>query len=148
MSLEKIITIPGRPGLFKIETHTRTGVIAHELNSGKRVVTHPREQFSGLQDIQLYTLGGEVPLIDVFQKVFEYSKGQKCTVSPKAKADELEAFFFEVLEDYDEDRVYPSDIKKIIQWYNLLLVHDYFEEFKRARTQVTSEEATEDSTDA
>ena len=143
MSLEKIITIPGRPGLFEIQTHTRTGVIAHELKTGKRVVTHPREQFSGLKDIQLYTLQGEVPLAEVFQKVFAHSQGKSCSVSPKAKPHELEAFFFEVLEDYDEDRVYPSDIKKIIQWYNLLLEKDYFKDY-----QVVAESPQQENSDA
>lgn len=143
MSLEKIITIPGRPGLFEIHTHTRTGVIAHELKTGKRVVTHPREQFSGLKDIQLYTLQGEVPLAEVFQKVFAHCQGKSCSVSPKANPDELEAFFFEVLEDYDEDRVYPSDIKKIIQWYNLLLEKDYFKDY-----QVVAESPQQENSDA
>ncbi|MGC6479490.1 MAG: DUF5606 domain-containing protein [Flavobacteriaceae bacterium] len=139
MSLEKIITIAGRPGLFEIQTHTRTGVIAHELKTGKRVVTHAHEQFSGLKDIQLYTLGGEIPLAEVFKKVYEHCQAKPCAVSPKASSDELEAFFFEVVEDYDEDRVYPSDIKKIIQWYNLLLENSYFESTGSAEADTPAE---------
>ena len=119
--LEKIIVISGKPGLFRMLSQTRTGVIATSLIDGKKTVTNPREQINVLTEIQIYGIRGEVPLEEVFNKIFVYEKGESIRITPKAKKDELEAYFFEVFQDYDEDRVYASDIKKIIQWYNLLL---------------------------
>ena len=88
----------------------------------KKTVTNPREQINVLTEIQIYGIRGEVPLEEVFNKIFVYEKGESIRITPKAKKDELEAYFFEVFQDYDEDRVYASDIKKIIQWYNLFIV--------------------------
>ena len=62
-----------------------------------------------------------MPLIEIFERMYQLEKGQPATIKPKASKEELESYFFEVFQDYDEDRVYASDIKKIIQWYNLLL---------------------------
>lgn len=121
MELDKIIAINGRPGLYKMLTQTRTGVVAESLIDGKRVSTSINNRLSVLSEIQIYGLQGETPLSTVFEKMLKYEAGQPCRVKPKAAADALEAYFFEVFDDYDEDRVYPSDIKKIIQWYNILL---------------------------
>jgi hypothetical protein len=119
--LEKIIVITGKPGLFRMLSQTRTGVIAMSLIDGKKTATNPREQINVLTEIKIYGIRGEVPLEEVFNKIFVYEKGESTRITPKAKKDELEAYLFEVFQDYDEDRVYASDIKKIIQWYNLLL---------------------------
>jgi len=119
--LEKIIVITGKTGLFRMLSQTRTGVIAMSLIDGKKTATNPREQINVLTEIKIYGIRGEVPLEEVFNKIFVYEKGESTRITPKAKKDELEAYLFEVFQDYDEDRVYASDIKKIIQWYNLLL---------------------------
>jgi len=73
-----------------------------------------------LSEIAIYTLNEELPLKEVFSKIFDKEKGAETSTSPKSSKDDLEAYFFSVLPDYDEDRVYPSDIKKILSWYNLL----------------------------
>ena len=119
--LEKIIVITGKTGLFRMLSQTRTGVIAMSLIDGKKTVTNPREQINVLTEIQIYGIRGEVPLEEVFNKIFVYEKGESTRITPKVNKDKLEAYFFKVFQDYDEDRVYASDIKKIIQWYNLLL---------------------------
>ena len=72
-----------------------------------------------MAEIAIYTLTKELPLSEVFTKIFDKEKGGEA-ISHKSTKDELEEYFFEILPDYDEDRVYPSDIKKIVQWYNLL----------------------------
>lgn len=118
--MEKVIAVAGRSGLFEIHTQTRVGVIALSLADGKRVVTQPTDQVSILADIQIYTYSGEVPLVDVLQKLYEKEAGKVPSISPKAAQNELKAYFQEVLPDYDEERVYASDIKKIIQWYTIL----------------------------
>lgn len=123
MELDKIIAIGGRPGLFEIQLQTRTGVVARGLVDGKRITANARNQISILSEINIYGLEKEVPLHEVLKSIHTKEQGKPCSVKPKAALDELEAFFFDVFQDYDEDRVYPSDIKKIIQWYNLLVTH-------------------------
>jgi len=121
MELDKIIAISGRPGLFEVQVQTRTGFVAHSLVDGKRITASIRDQVSLLSEINIYGLQDEVPLAEIFQKILAKENGAVCSVKPKAPATDLEAFFFEVFQDYDEERVYPSDIKKIIQWYNVLV---------------------------
>lgn len=120
MQLDKIISIGGRPGLFEVHAQTRTGVIAISLVDGKRTNANARNQVSLLSKINIYGLEKEVPLKEVLTMIHNKEEGKQCSVKPKSPADELEAYFFDVFQDYDEDRVYPSDIKKIIQWYNIL----------------------------
>ena len=121
MELDKIIAISGRPGLFEVQVQTRTGFVAHSLVDGKRITASIRDQVSLLSEINIYGLQDEVPLAEIFQKILAKENGAVCSLKPKAPATDLEAFFFEVFQDYDEEHVYPSDIKKIIQWYNVLV---------------------------
>ena len=121
MELDKIIAIGGRPGLYQVEVQTRTGVVATSLIDGKRINANARNQVSLLSEINIYGLAKEVPLREVLQMIYTQEEGKICSVKPKASSDDLEAFFFTVFQDYDEERVYPSDIKKIIQWYNILV---------------------------
>lgn len=142
MQLDKIISIGGRPGLYEISVQTRTGVVAISLVDGKRVNASVRDQVSVLSEINIYGLEKEVPLREVFKMIHEKEEGKACAVKPKAPADELEAFFFDVFQDYDEERVYPSDIKKIIQWYNILV--DKAPEVFIEEAPATEEEATQE----
>jgi len=120
MSLEKILSISEKPGLYKMLTQTRSGFIAESLTDGKRISVNLRNNVSLLSEIAIYTLQEEVPLRDVFKKISEKENGGKTAVSHKDSKDALEEYFFEVLPEYDEDRVYVSDIKKVIKWYNTL----------------------------
>jgi hypothetical protein len=119
MSLEKILSIAGKPGLYELKTQTRSGFLAESLLDGKKISVSARQNVSLLSEIAIYTLTEELPLRVVFTKIQEKENGGEA-ISHKASKDELEEYFFAVLPDYDEDRVYPSDIKKVIQWYNLL----------------------------
>lgn len=119
MSLEKILSIAGKPGLFQLKAQTRGGFLAESLIDGKKISVSTRHNVSLLSEIAIYTLKEEVPLRDVFKAISEKENGNQ-TISHKSSKDQLEEFFFEILPDYDEDRVYASDIKKIIQWYNIL----------------------------
>ena len=120
MSLEKILSISGKPGLYELKTQTRTGFVAESLIDGKRLSVGLRHNVSLLSEIAIYTLTEEVPLREVFNKIKEKENGEKASVNPKDPKDKLEEYFFDVLPDYDEDRVYASDIKKVVQWYNTL----------------------------
>ena len=121
MSLEKILAIGGRPGLYRLVTQTRSGLIAESLADGKKLSVGISNNVSVLSEIAIYTLEEELPLRAVFEKIQQKEEGGKTSVSHKDGKLALEEYFFEVLPNYDEDRVYPSDIKKVIRWYNLLL---------------------------
>ena len=124
MSLDKILSISGKPGLFQIVTQTRNGFIAESLIDKKKVAVNIHNNISVLSEIAVYTLSEELPLREVFLKIKDKENGQETSISHKDSKDALEEYFFNVLPDYDEDRVYASDIKKIVQWYNLLQKHD------------------------
>ncbi|QLE00079.1 DUF5606 domain-containing protein [Galbibacter sp. BG1] len=121
MGLDKILAISGKPGLYELKAQTRSGFVAESLIDGKKISVGLRNNVSLLSEIAIYTLTEEVPLREVFKKIKEKENGGKTSVSHKESKIKLEEYFFEVLPDYDEDKVYLSDIKKVIQWYNLLL---------------------------
>ncbi len=124
MSLDKILSISGKPGLYKVVTPTRSGFVAESLLDNKRITVNAHSNVSVLSEIAVYTLTEELPLREVFKKIRTKEDGKATSISHKDSKDILEEYFFEVLPDYDEDRVYASDIKKIVQWYNLLQQHD------------------------
>ncbi len=120
MSLDSILSISEKPGLFKLITQTRSGFIVESLIDGKRLSVNLRSNVSLLSEIAIYTLEEEVPLKEVLKKIKTKESGNKTAISHKDTKDNLEEYFFSILQDYDEDRVYPSDIKKVIRWYNIL----------------------------
>src|SRR5210317_1093987 len=127
MGLDKILSISGKPGLYKIITQTRGGFVAESLIDKKKVSVNMHSNVSVLSEIAIYTLTEEVPLRDVFKKIKEKENGKPTSINHKDSKDVLEEYFFDVLPDYDEDRVYASDIKKVLQWYNLLQKHNMLE---------------------
>ena len=137
MKLNQILTISGKPGLYQLQSRTRSGFLALSLLDQKRISIGLRNNVSLLSEIAIYTLEGEKPLEEVFKAIKEKENGQKTAVSHKATEDELEVYFFSVIPNYDEDKVYPSDIKKIIQWYNILIDKGFLEE----EAPVASQEA-------
>ncbi|MDG4716346.1 MULTISPECIES: DUF5606 domain-containing protein [Winogradskyella] len=141
MSLDKILAISGKPGLYEIVTQTRTGAVVQSLIDKKRITVGAHSNISILSEIAIYTLTEEVPLKDVLKKVKDKENGEQTSISHKDSKDTLEEYFFEVLPDYDEDRVYPSDIKKVIQWYNLLHKNDLLGSLE---TEAVEETATSD----
>ena len=120
MTLDKILAIGGKPGLYKLVTQTRGGFVAESLLDKKRTTVGLRSNVSVLSEIAIYTLDEELPLQAVFLKIQEKEAGKKTSVGHKDDKLKLEEYFFEILPNYDEDRVYASDIKKVIQWYNIL----------------------------
>ena len=139
MILDKILAISGKQGLYELKTQTRSGFVAESLIDGKRITVGLRNNVSVLSEIAIYTLSEEVPLGDVFNKIKDKEAGESTSISHKDGKDKLEEYFFEVLPDYDEDRVYTSDIKKVIQWYNLLLSKGYTD-FSEEENEETKED--------
>ena len=121
MKLKEILSISGRQGLYKLNTKIRGGVIATSLLDGKRIITSINQQISFLSEIQVYCIGNEINLSVVFEKMLLFESGKISRVAPKANSFDLEAYFLKIIHDYDKERVYPSDLKKIIQWYNILV---------------------------
>ena len=125
MNLTKVLAISGKPGLYHLETQTRSGFLATSLADGKRISVGIRNNVSLLSEIAIYTLEKEVPLTEVFTNMKNFEDGKEARISPKSDGATLEEYFSQVLPNYDRDRVYASDIKKIIQWYNLLLAKGF-----------------------
>lgn len=119
MSLDKIISISGKPGIYELKTQTRGGFLTESLIDGKKLSVGLRHNVSVLSEIAIYTTTAEMPLREVFEKIKEKENGGEA-ISHKSSKDELEEYFFNLIPDYDEDRVYASDIKKVVQWYNIL----------------------------
>tara|TARA_R110002050_G_scaffold300018_1_gene467401 strand:+ start:94352 stop:94777 length:426 start_codon:yes stop_codon:yes gene_type:complete len=140
MSLDKILAIGGKPGLYKLVTQTRGGFVAESLIDKKRISISVRQNVSVLSEIAIYTLTEEVPLKEVLKTIKEKENGQQTSVKPKDSKDKLEEYFFDVLPDYDEDRVYVSDIKKVLQWYNLLQQHNLLDGIQGEKETVSDEE--------
>lgn len=121
MSLDKILSISGKPGLYNLIAQTRGGFVAEALVDNKRITVNAQQNISVLSEIAIYTLTEEVPLKEVFLTIKNKENGKESSVKPKDSKDKLEEYFFEILPEYDEERVYASDIKKVLQWYNLLI---------------------------
>lgn len=120
MELNKVLSIVGKPGLYELKAQTRGGFIAQPIGGGNKLAVNMRHNVSLLSEIAIYTYGEEVPLKEVFQKIKEKEDGKEAISHKESKA-KLAEYFREVMPDFDEDRVYPNDIKKIIHWYNLLI---------------------------
>ncbi len=126
IQLKDILAISGKGGLFKFIAQARNGIVVESLEDQKRHVAPAAARVSSLEDIAIFTIDEEVPLADIFYMIHEKSEGKE-TISHKAPAEELKSQFKELVPEYDEDRVYVSDIKKVFQWYNQLLQHQLLE---------------------
>jgi hypothetical protein len=119
--LKEILSISGKPGLFKLVSSSNSSLIVESLIDGKRFPTYASAQVIALDDIAIYTEDEDRPLRDIFKTIAEKTNGEKA-ISHKESANAIKAFMLEVIPDYDQSRVYVSDMKKLFQWYNLL--HD------------------------
>lgn len=120
--LKDILSITGKPGLYKLVNRGNNMLIVESLLDGKRMPTYARDKIVSLGEISMYTMGEDIPLAEVLTKLGEKEGLKVASVDPKkADNDQLRDFFGEVLPNFDRDRVYPSDIRKLIQWYNILI---------------------------
>lgn len=140
--LKDILAISGQPGLFKMVSKGNNNIIVESLLTGKRMPAHSSNKVISLEDIAIFTLTAEVPLKEVLKKIAE-KEDYKQTIDHKSSGNELKKYFKEVLPDYDEDRVYTSDIKKLIQWYNLLQNNDLLN-FEEETTEEAESKETEE----
>lgn len=124
MSVEKVLAISGKPGLYELKIQTRSGFIAESLIDGKRLTVGLRSNVSLLSEISIYTETGELKLFEVFAKIAT-KENNGPALDHKATNNDLMAYFGEVVPDFDRDRVYVSDIKKVLNWYNILQQANY-----------------------
>lgn len=124
MGFEKVIAIANKPGLYEYKAQTNSGFVAKSLKNGKNIPVNLRHDVSMLSEIAIYTDQGEIPLGEVFTKIYEKENGEK-TISHRASKNELLDYFEEILPDYDRSRVYNSHVKKVLQWYNILIENGY-----------------------
>lgn len=120
MDLKDIIAISGQSGLFKFISQGRQGIIVESFSDKKRTCVYATQKVNSLSDIAIYTDDKEVPLADVFKNIYEKENGGEA-ISYKSSPEELKKYMAEILPDYNRERVYVSDIKKVINWYNILL---------------------------
>ncbi len=121
MDLTKILAISGKPGLYEMLSQTKTGFIVESMLDGKRFPVFAHERVSSLEEISIFSTEEEdTPLKEIFKLIFEKTGGQ-ASIDPKSSTDKLREFFLEAVPEHDQERVYPSDIKKVLGWYNLLL---------------------------
>jgi len=119
MNLEGILYVSGKPGLFKVVSNTKNTVIIESLTDKRRRPIHSQTQANMLEEIGIYTYNDTKSISDIFDKIAEKENGDK-TISHKSSENELTSYFREILNDYDEEKVYLSDIKKVFQWYNTI----------------------------
>lgn len=146
MDLKEILSISGYPGLFKLIKHSKNAIIVESLETKKRMPAYATSKISSLEDIAMYTEEEEVHLSVILKSIFDKENGEKTSIKSKDKPEVLKKYMSEVLPDYDKDRVYVSDIKRLINWYNLFQRLDLlkFEEEKEAEKNDDAE-ANDDS---
>ena len=138
--LKGILAISGHSGLFKMVSNSKNALIVESLVDKKRMPAYATSKISALEDIAIFTDEGDVQLAEVFKNIKEKENGGKA-ISHKSSGNELKAYMSEILPNYDEDRVYVSDMKKIFQWYNLLQENGLLEELdKEEEKENTTEE--------
>ena len=141
MSIQKLLAVSGKPGLYELKIQTRTGFVAESLLDGKKITVGMRANVSLLSEIAVFTYSEEVRLADVL-KAIATKENDGPAISHKEDETKLKAYFREVLPEFDEDRVYTSDIKKILNWYNLLQPKGF------VSVEALSKEEKEESTTA
>lgn len=143
MKLDDILAVSGKPGLFKLLAQSRNGLIAESLLDGKRLPISSTQQVSALKDIAIYTYYKEVPLTEVFGLIAKLPETEIPT--KKSSGAEFHDFFQKILPDYDQERVYTSDIKKVVNWYTSLSSAGVLTETEEASVEVANEVALEET---
>jgi len=119
--LKEILSVTGKPGLFKLVSQGKNMLIVESLIDGKRFPAYTKDKVVSLGDIAIFTETAEIPLGQVLESVKARENGSVCSIDPKSDNDKLRKYMLEVLPEYDRDRVYPSDIRKLLSWYNILV---------------------------
>jgi hypothetical protein len=120
MEFNKIISVTGKPGLFQVISQSKSAIIVESLLDKKRVAINATQNVSLLENIAIYTYEEDMPLLNVFKAIAEKTTGKEA-ISHKENDKNLISFFADAMPNYDAERVYVSNIKKVIQWFNILV---------------------------
>lgn len=145
--LKKILSVSGKPGLYKLVSTSKTITLVESLIDGKRFPIYSHEKIVSLGEIAIYTSEDEVPLKDVFVKIKENEDGGKISDDKRSSNKELFSYFETVLPTYDREKVYASDIKKIATWYNLLIDNNIDFETEESKTDFEDDGSEKKDTD-
>lgn len=140
--LKTILSISGKPGLYKLVSQGKNMLIVESLQTKKRIPAYAHDKVVSLGDIAIYTSNEEVPLSNVFETIYK-QENKALDASLYKTTEQLNSFFEKILPDYDKERVYSTDIKKIISWYNLL-VNAGITEFVEQKEESESKEKGEE----
>ncbi len=144
--LKGILSISGQSGLFKLVAESKNNIIVESIETKKRLPVYSTAKVSALEDIAIYTLEGDTPLKDIFKAISEKEDGGTA-LSHKASGNELKNYFEKVVPDYDKDRVYVSDIKKVLLWYNTLHENEMLDFTEQEEDAAASDEASEEKSE-
>lgn len=146
MDLKNILAISGKGGLFKMLTQNKNSIIVESLIDKKRFPVYSHQQVSSLEEISIFTYGEDLQLKQVYIALLKKTDGKQA-ISAKSSNDELKAYFEEIVPDYDQERVYVSDIKKIISWYNQLIENNILtlEDANISDEEISGQEKSESS---
>jgi hypothetical protein len=133
--LTKILSITGRPGLYKLISTNQNMNIVESLIDGKRIPIYMHEKIVALSDVSMYTNDGDIPLKEVFKKIKEKENSKPVLLNSKSSSKELFSFLIEVLPEYNKESVYASDVKKLISWYNILIEKGIDFETEESKTE-------------
>ena len=146
MDVSKLVSINGKSGLYRLVGQLKNGVIVESLEDGKRIPAHSSSQISALEDISVYCTDGDKPFSEVLDELFKYQEGKEIAVDVNDN-DALKKWFLAAVPNYDKERVYVSDIKKTVKWYNAmfasgLLKQEEKKEEKKTKTKKVTDEET------
>ena len=149
--LKEMLSISGKPGLFKLISKGKNIFIAESLTDHTRIPVYSRDKVVSLGDITMYSDDGDVRLAQIFQSIKQHENGEVISFPLSITPEELRSYFSQILPNFDRDKVYPSDIKKVMNWYNLL-IQSGFSDFEEEESQPEAEEEkkeadSENSTD-
>ena len=144
--LREILAITGKPGLYKIVSHSGKTLIVEELSTGKRFPVSPRDRVVSLGDIAMYTEENDKPLGEILDTIYVKENGKELDIKEMVKDGSLKKNFELYLPDFDRERVHDSDIKKLFSWYNLLVASG-FTKFTEGTKEETSEKGEESTSD-
>jgi hypothetical protein len=144
MDLKDILAISGMSGLYRFISQARNGVIIEGLVDKKRMNASASARVSALEDIAIYTDDKELPLKEVFRRIFQKENGGPTAIDPKVSNDQLKKYFAEIIPDFDREKVYTSDIKKVLTWYNLLLSQNMIDLVEDPKEEEATEEPKEE----
>lgn len=137
--LKTVLSISGRPGLYKLVSQGKNMLIVEAIGTGKRMPAYAHDKIISLGDIAIYTMEEDIPLADVFESIKEKNEGKAVDVKAMKSDKEIREYFATVLPEFDDERVYTNDIKKVFNWYNVLVTAG-MTEFKSAEAEVANEE--------